>query len=249
MPSTCAASPSDRHQTVDDTPFGGGAGMVMRPDIVARALDAAVAAATPARSSISSPRGEPLRQARVRRARRRPGRRAAVRPLRGRRPAGDRGPRLRSSSRSATSCCRAASLPPWRCSTPACGCCPGVVGAAASLAEESFAAGCSNIPTTPGRRSGRGARCPRCCCPAITPAIRAWRQRAGAGGHASPAAGSGRGPLANETAAAAAGPRRPRRGRGCDEHDRAARAGAGRAPDRRARRSPNSGPATRCGST
>ncbi len=29
----------DRHRTVDDTPFGGGAGMVMRPDVWARALD------------------------------------------------------------------------------------------------------------------------------------------------------------------------------------------------------------------
>jgi tRNA (guanine37-N1)-methyltransferase len=30
---------SDRHRTVDDTPFGGGAGMVMRPDVWGRALD------------------------------------------------------------------------------------------------------------------------------------------------------------------------------------------------------------------
>lgn len=30
---------TDRHRTVDDTPFGGGAGMVMRPDIWGRALD------------------------------------------------------------------------------------------------------------------------------------------------------------------------------------------------------------------
>lgn len=30
---------TDRHRTVDDTPFGGGAGMVMRPDVWGRALD------------------------------------------------------------------------------------------------------------------------------------------------------------------------------------------------------------------
>ncbi|PJI94436.1 tRNA (guanosine(37)-N1)-methyltransferase TrmD [Luteimicrobium subarcticum] len=30
---------TDRHRTVDDTPFGGGAGMVMRPDVWSRALD------------------------------------------------------------------------------------------------------------------------------------------------------------------------------------------------------------------
>ena len=31
----------DRHKTVDDTPFGGGPGMVMRPDVVDAALEAA----------------------------------------------------------------------------------------------------------------------------------------------------------------------------------------------------------------
>ena len=34
---------TDRHRTVDDTPFGGGAGMVMRPDVA----DAAISAAMP----------------------------------------------------------------------------------------------------------------------------------------------------------------------------------------------------------
>lgn len=34
---------SDRHRSVDDTPFGGGPGMVMRPDVLARALDATLA--------------------------------------------------------------------------------------------------------------------------------------------------------------------------------------------------------------
>jgi tRNA (guanine37-N1)-methyltransferase len=33
------ASATDRHRTVDDTPFGGGPGMVMRPDVVTAALD------------------------------------------------------------------------------------------------------------------------------------------------------------------------------------------------------------------
>ncbi len=56
----------DRHKTVDDTPFGGGAGMVMRPDIVARAVDELVAQGAPGPLVYLSPRGEPLRQARVR---------------------------------------------------------------------------------------------------------------------------------------------------------------------------------------
>jgi tRNA (guanine37-N1)-methyltransferase len=55
----------DRHQTVDDTPFGGGAGMVMRPDIVARAVDAVVARGALGPLVYLSPCGEPLRQARV----------------------------------------------------------------------------------------------------------------------------------------------------------------------------------------
>lgn len=38
---------TDRHRTVDDTPFGGGAGMVMRPDIVDRALTALHVPGTP----------------------------------------------------------------------------------------------------------------------------------------------------------------------------------------------------------
>ena len=29
----------DKHKTVDDTPFGGGSGMVMRPDVLANSLD------------------------------------------------------------------------------------------------------------------------------------------------------------------------------------------------------------------
>ncbi len=56
---------SDRHQTVDDTPFGGGAGMVMRPDIVARAVDHVVEQGAPGPLVYLSPRGVPLRQAMV----------------------------------------------------------------------------------------------------------------------------------------------------------------------------------------
>jgi len=56
---------SDKHRTVDDAPFGGGPGMVMRPDV----LDAAIAAATEASSPLIylSPRGRLIDQARVRR--------------------------------------------------------------------------------------------------------------------------------------------------------------------------------------
>ena len=42
---------TDRHRTVDDTPFGGGAGMVMRPDVWGTALDGVLARPVPARTT------------------------------------------------------------------------------------------------------------------------------------------------------------------------------------------------------
>jgi tRNA (guanine37-N1)-methyltransferase len=55
-----------RHRSVDDTPAGGGAGMVLRPDVAAAALDAASANAPDVPRLYLSPRGAPLTQARVR---------------------------------------------------------------------------------------------------------------------------------------------------------------------------------------
>jgi tRNA (guanine37-N1)-methyltransferase len=55
-----------RHRAVDDTPAGGGPGMVIRCDVLAAALDAAVEADDTRPRLLMSPRGQPLRQARVR---------------------------------------------------------------------------------------------------------------------------------------------------------------------------------------
>ncbi|BBE73433.1 tRNA (guanosine(37)-N1)-methyltransferase TrmD [Oharaeibacter diazotrophicus] len=57
---------TDRHRTVDDTPAGGGPGMVMRPDVLAAAIDAVSPADDPRPRLLMSPRGAPLTQARVR---------------------------------------------------------------------------------------------------------------------------------------------------------------------------------------
>jgi tRNA (guanine37-N1)-methyltransferase len=57
---------TDRHRSVDDTPFGGGAGMIMRPDVVARAVDAAREAGASGPLVYLTPRGERLTQAIVR---------------------------------------------------------------------------------------------------------------------------------------------------------------------------------------
>ena len=54
---------TDRHRTVDDTPFGGGPGMVMRADVVDAAIDAAALADAPL--VYLTPRGERLTQERV----------------------------------------------------------------------------------------------------------------------------------------------------------------------------------------
>ena len=57
---------TDRHRTVDDTPAGGGAGMVMRADVLASALDHAAPQGDARPRLLMSPRGAPLTQARVR---------------------------------------------------------------------------------------------------------------------------------------------------------------------------------------
>jgi tRNA (guanine37-N1)-methyltransferase len=55
---------TDRHRSVDDAPAGGGPGMIMKPDVLARAIDATVCDDRP--RLLLSPRGAPLTQARVR---------------------------------------------------------------------------------------------------------------------------------------------------------------------------------------
>jgi tRNA (guanine37-N1)-methyltransferase len=57
---------TDRHRSVDDTPAGGGAGMVLRPDVMAAAIDHASPAGDERPRLLMSPRGRPLTQARVR---------------------------------------------------------------------------------------------------------------------------------------------------------------------------------------
>ena len=56
---------ADKHRTVDDLPFGGGPGMVIRPDVVSEAIDAAAGADPSLALIYLTPRGCPLTQARV----------------------------------------------------------------------------------------------------------------------------------------------------------------------------------------
>ena len=57
---------TDKHHTVDDTPAGGGAGMVLKVDVLAAAVDHALAAHPDCPVLAMTPRGKPLSQARVR---------------------------------------------------------------------------------------------------------------------------------------------------------------------------------------
>ena len=61
-------SATDRHRSVDDTPAGGGPGMVLRADVLATAIDAADAGQSSPNDRprlLMSPRGRPLTQSRV----------------------------------------------------------------------------------------------------------------------------------------------------------------------------------------
>lgn len=57
---------TDKHKSVDDTPAGGGAGMVLRADVLASAVDHALALAPGLPVIAMTPRGAPVTQARVR---------------------------------------------------------------------------------------------------------------------------------------------------------------------------------------
>ncbi|MEO1017752.1 MAG: tRNA (guanosine(37)-N1)-methyltransferase TrmD [Pseudomonadota bacterium] len=57
---------NDRHKTVDDAPFGGGAGMIMRPDIVEGCVNLAIKSGAVGELIYLTPRGAPLNQAKIR---------------------------------------------------------------------------------------------------------------------------------------------------------------------------------------
>ncbi len=57
---------TDKHRTVDDTPAGGGAGMVLKADVLGAAIDHAVAVHPDLPILAMTPRGAPITQARIR---------------------------------------------------------------------------------------------------------------------------------------------------------------------------------------
>jgi tRNA (guanine37-N1)-methyltransferase len=164
---------TDKHRSVDDTPAGGGAGMVMRADVVAAAIDATAKADVPLLAM--TPRGKQLTQERVRSLAAGPG----VAILCGRFEGFDQrlfdarqieevsiGDYVLSGGETAAivlldACVRLL---------------PGVMGAASSGDEESFEAGLLEYPHYTRPQMWEGRTIPEVLRSGDHAAIKAWRQ-------------------------------------------------------------------------
>ena len=161
-----------RHRAVDDTPAGGGAGMVMRADVLGAAIDHA-RALTPGLPLIyMTPRGERLTQSLAHElAERR--RHGAGWPLRRHRRARDPGPRhARDLDRRL--CTLGGELAAQVLIDACVRLLPGVIGADESLASESFENGISNIHSTKPR-DWEGRPIPEILLSGDHKKIAAWR--------------------------------------------------------------------------
>jgi len=165
----------DKHRSVDDTPMGGGPGMVMRPDVV----DAAIAAAAEAVSGLPliylTPRGHPLTQRRVRTLAEGPG----VRLLCGRFEGIDeRVLEARAAEEvSVGDFVLSGGEPAAMALIDACvRLLPGVVGEAESLAEGSFERGLLEYPHYTRPREWQGRAVPEVLISGHHEKVRAWRR-------------------------------------------------------------------------
>jgi tRNA (guanine37-N1)-methyltransferase len=145
-----------RHRAVDDTPAGGGAGMILRADVLGAAIDSAVACNPDAPRLYLSPRGEPLTQVMVRELATGPG----VLLLAGRFEGIDERvieARALHEVSIGDYVLSGGELAAMVLIDAAVRLLPGVVGQAASLAEESFEAGLLEYPhyTRPREWEGR----------------------------------------------------------------------------------------------
>lgn len=150
-----------RHRAVDDTPFGGGAGMVIRADVVDAALSA-IQAPEGAPRVFLTPRGRPLCQQDVSRYAQGPG----VVLLCGRFEGVDervleaRGIEQVSIGDYVLSGVRRLL---WCCWTHVSGCCPVLWEVMKAAWRKVFPTGCWNIPITPALHHGTGETCRKSC--------------------------------------------------------------------------------------
>ena len=167
------AHATDRHRSVDDTPFGGGAGMVMRPDV----LDAALQAVADGRPAIYlTPRGAPLTQARVRNL----ADGAGVVLLCGRYEGVDQRvieARGLEEINIGDYVLSGGELPAMVLLDACVRLLPGVMGAAESADEESFSAGLLEYPHYTRPAEWQGRRVPDVLLSGHHAAVAAWRRR------------------------------------------------------------------------
>ena len=164
-----------RHRTVDDTPAGGGAGMVMRADVLGAAIDAAREMSPGLPAIYLSPRGEPLSQRLVRELSSGPGVVALCGRFEGidERVIEGRGLREVSLGDFVLSGGEVAAM----ALIDACvRLLPGVVGEAASLQEESFEAGLLEYPHYTRPRDWEGQAIPEVLLSGDHQRIAAWRR-------------------------------------------------------------------------
>ncbi len=163
----------DKHRTVDDAPFGGGPGLVMRPDV----LDAAIAGAGGVGALIHlSPRGRRLEQERVRELAASPGVRLVCGRFEG---VDERVIEARAIEElSLGDFVLSGGEPAAIALIDACvRLLPGVVGSAETLAEESFAMGLLEYPQYTRPREWQGRAVPDVLLSGDHGRIREWRRR------------------------------------------------------------------------
>jgi tRNA (guanine37-N1)-methyltransferase len=162
---------TDRHRTVDDAPFGGGVGMVMRPDVA----DAAVASVVDDRPLVfCTPRGRPLTQRDATRFANGPG----IILLCGRYEGVDqRIIEMRAMQEISVGdyVLSGGELPALVLLDAAVRLIPGVMGAAASAAEESFSCNLLEYPHYTRPMEWQGRRVPEVLLSGHHAAIAAWR--------------------------------------------------------------------------
>jgi tRNA (guanine37-N1)-methyltransferase len=162
----------DKHRSVDDAPFGGGPGMVMRPDVV----DAALAGTdAPGPAIYLSPRGRPLEQGRVAALASGPGARLVCGRFEG---IDERVLALRGIEElSLGDFVLSGGEPAALALIDACvRLLPGVLGDAASAAEESFAAGLLEYPHYTRPQCWQGMEVPEVLLSGHHGEVRRWRQ-------------------------------------------------------------------------
>ena len=162
-----------RHRTVDDTPAGGGAGMVMRADVVGSALDAAANTDSP--FIYLSPRGEPFTQALAHELAAGPGATLLAGRFEGVDERVIERRRLREIS-VGDYVLSGGEIAAMVLLDAVVRLLPGVLGAAASLSEESFEAGLLEYPHYTRPREWEGAAIPDVLLSGDHEKIAAWRR-------------------------------------------------------------------------